>query len=102
MAGGSALPTGHAAPCVFLPTSAPRRTLGLPRLPTARDSESRRLGRLCWDAQGLDCESIDTRGSRDTPRYGYDGGIAVIQTRARSQHQAPLTTAFPAIVRPVG
>ncbi len=26
----------------------------------------------------------------------------MIQTRARSQHQAPLTTAFPAIVRPVG
>ena len=47
-------------------------------------------------------KSIDTRRSRDTPVAAYDVGIAVIQTRARSQHQAPLTTAFPAIVRPVG
>ena len=51
---------------------------------------------------GQDCESIGTRGSRDTPTAGYDAGIAVIQTRARGQQQAPLTTAFPAIVRPVG
>lgn len=54
------------------------------------------------DGQGRNDESIDTRGSRDTRAAGYDAGIAVIQTRVRSQHQAPLTTAFPAIVRPVG
>jgi hypothetical protein len=74
----------------------------LASLKPPHDIEQRRLARLTWDAQGPDCESIATRGSRDTPAAGYDVGIAVIQTRARSQQPAPLTTAFPAIVRPVG
>jgi hypothetical protein len=66
------------------------------------DARRRLLARLIGDGQGRHVESIDARGSRETPAAGYDAGIAVIQTRARSPQQAPLTTAFPAIVRPVG